>query len=125
MDKTRKTIKMSYYQPQGHTCQFTALTDNPVKIIRIAKHLRLLRQRILQTTDVQKIKIFRIADSPDSDSKQGHNPKNPAHACRGRNSGVIKKLSFAQMHEGGGQLLINSNLSIEESKHARSQLGAN
>jgi hypothetical protein len=32
-------MKMSYCQSQGHTGHYTGQTENPFKIIRIAKHL--------------------------------------------------------------------------------------
>jgi hypothetical protein len=50
---------MSYYRTQGQIGHFTVRTDNPVEIIRIAKHPRFFRQRILQTADYQKILILR------------------------------------------------------------------
>jgi hypothetical protein len=41
----QKTMKMSYYQPQGHTGHFTGQTENLFKIIRIVKHLDFLSSR--------------------------------------------------------------------------------
>jgi hypothetical protein len=38
-------MKMSYYQPRGHTGHFIGQTENPFKIIRIVKHLNFLDSR--------------------------------------------------------------------------------
>jgi hypothetical protein len=38
-------MKMSYCQPQGHTCHFIGQAENPFKIIKVIKHLNFLDSR--------------------------------------------------------------------------------
>jgi hypothetical protein len=48
MIRQKKTMKMSYCQPQGHTCHFTCQRDNLFKIIKIVKQLNFLDNRFFR-----------------------------------------------------------------------------
>jgi hypothetical protein len=55
-------MKMSYCQPQGHTGHFISQTENPFKIIKIAKHLdfsdsRFFRQQLFKKSHFSKKRV--------------------------------------------------------------------
>jgi hypothetical protein len=83
-------MKISYHQAQEQTSHFTAQTENPVKTIRIVKHLNSLdRADSLGSTFSENL-VSKNSEFQRSKSKNAHN-----HSCcqqtEGKNNSYTKQ----------------------------------